>query len=181
MRLLERFSRPAGIAAAVLGPAVASYTAVLLSDTATPAWHEAHRELPFVFVGSAAAAAGGLGLLGAPMDQAGPARRLAVLGAAVELAAEQRMEHAMGLPAETLHAGRAGRLMRASKALTAGGAGLAAVLAGRNRVAAVISGAALLAGSAATRFAIFGAGQESARDPKYTIVPQRDRRAARSV
>ncbi len=39
--------------------AVASYTAVLLTDTATPSWHEAKRELPFVFVGSAAAAAAG--------------------------------------------------------------------------------------------------------------------------
>ena len=54
---------PAGVVAAVTAPPVAAYTAVLLADTATPSWHEAHRELPFVFVGSAAAAAGGLGLL----------------------------------------------------------------------------------------------------------------------
>ena len=33
----------ATIGAAALGPAVASYTAVLLSDTATPAWHGATR------------------------------------------------------------------------------------------------------------------------------------------
>ena len=31
---------------------LAAYTAVLLSDTATPTWHAAYRELPFVFVGS---------------------------------------------------------------------------------------------------------------------------------
>ena len=30
---------------------LAAYTAVLLTDTATPTWHEAYRELPFVFVG----------------------------------------------------------------------------------------------------------------------------------
>ena len=36
-------------------------------------------------------------------------------------------------------------------------------------------GAALLAGSACTRFGVFEAGQESARDPKYTVVPQRER------
>jgi len=36
-------------------------------------------------------------------------------------------------------------------------------------------GAALLAGSAGTRFAIFEAGQASARDPRYTVIPQRER------
>jgi hypothetical protein len=34
-----------------------------------------------------------------------------------------------------------------------------------------------MAGSVATRFGIFEAGQESARDPKYTVVPQRERMA----
>lgn len=178
-RLLRALSRPAGLGAATLAPAVASYTAVLLADTATPAWHEAHRELPYVFVGSAAAAAGGLGMIGAPADQAGPARRLAVAGAAVELVAEQRMERSMGIAAETLHAGRSGRLMEVSRALTVGGGAIAALLAGRSRVAASLGGAALLAGSACTRFAIFEAGQESARDPKYTVVPQRERLESR--
>ncbi|HJT03327.1 MAG TPA: polysulfide reductase, partial [Pseudonocardiaceae bacterium] len=37
------------------------------------------------------------------------------------------------------------------------------------------SGAALLASSAATRWGIFHAGMQSADDPKYTIIPQRDR------
>ena len=48
--------------------------------------HDAHRHLPFVFVGSASAASGGLGMVGAPVAQAGPARRLAVGGALLELA-----------------------------------------------------------------------------------------------
>ena len=47
--------------------------------------------------------------------------------------------------------------------------------AGRSRSAAVLSGAALLAGSAFTRFGVFEAGMESARDPKYVVVPQRER------
>jgi formate-dependent nitrite reductase membrane component NrfD len=33
------------VAAAALGPALASYTGVLLADTAIPAWHDARREL----------------------------------------------------------------------------------------------------------------------------------------
>jgi hypothetical protein len=171
---LRLAGRPAGLGAAVIAPAVASYTAVLLADTATPSWHEAYRELPFVFVGSAAAASGGLGMLGAPAGEAGPARRLALGGAALELAAAQRMEWSMGLAAEPLHAGSAGRLLRASKALTVAGTA-ASLLAGRSRAAAVLSGLSLLAGSACTRFGIFEAGQASARDPKYTVVPQRQR------
>ncbi|MDT4971010.1 MAG: hypothetical protein QOG22_1153 [Pseudonocardiales bacterium] len=178
-RLLGFAGRPAGLAAAALGPAVASYTAVLMSDTATPAWHEAHRELPFVFVGSAASAAAGLGMLGAPVTEAGPARRLALVGAAVEIVAERRMESSMGLAAETLHEGTAGTLMRASKALIAAGA-LGSLVASRSRVVAAVSGAALLGGSACARFGIFHAGQQSARDPKYTVVPQRERLDARN-
>ena len=43
--------------------------------------------------------------------------------------------------------------------------------------AAVVSGAALMAGSACLRFGVFEAGQASAKDPKYTVVPQRERLA----
>ncbi|MDD9205913.1 polysulfide reductase NrfD, partial [Georgenia sp. 10Sc9-8] len=111
LRLLPAAGRPAGVLAGVLAPPVAAYTAVLLSDTATPSWHEAYRELPFVFVGSAAAAAGGLGLLAVPTSQTGPARRMAVGGAVVEMLAERQMERSMGITAEPLHQGKAGNLM----------------------------------------------------------------------
>ena len=40
------------------------------------------------------------------------------------------------------------------------------------------AGAALMAGSACLRFGVFDAGQASARDPRYTVVPQRERLAA---
>lgn len=173
-QLLRLFARPAGLSAAAVAPAVASYTAVLLADTATPAWHEARHELPFVFVGSAAASAAGLGMIGAPTGEASPARRLAVLGAATELAAEHRMEQSMGLAAETLHSGVAGRLMKAAKVCTAAGA-VGALVGGRSRIVSAASGAALLVGSVCTRFGIFEAGQASASDPKYTVVPQRER------
>jgi hypothetical protein len=173
--LLGLLARPAGLVAALTGPAVASYTAVLLADTATPSWHEAFRELPFVFVGSAAGASGGLAMIATPLDEAGPARRLAVVGAALELAAEHRMEATMGITAEPLHDGAPGRLMRASKILTATGAVLAAVLGRRSRVASAVAGASLVGGSLCLRLGFFDAGQASARDPKYTVVPQRER------
>ncbi|MFN2451871.1 MAG: NrfD/PsrC family molybdoenzyme membrane anchor subunit [Candidatus Dormibacteria bacterium] len=172
--------RPAGLAAAVLGSAVASYTAVLLADTATPSWHEGFGELPFVFVGSAAAAAGGLGMLATPVAQAGPARRLAAGGALLELVMERRRQAAMGITSEPLETGRAGLLMRVSRRLTMAGAFGAALLAPESRGAARLAGVALLAGSVCTRFGIFEAGQVSARDPKYTVLPQRTRMAERA-
>jgi formate-dependent nitrite reductase membrane component NrfD len=90
--LLRWVGRPAGLAAAVTAPAVAAYTAVLLTDTAAPSWHDAHRELPFVFVGSAAAASGGLGMITSTLADAGPARRIAIGGAALDQAMEHLME-----------------------------------------------------------------------------------------
>jgi hypothetical protein len=172
--LLPRVGRAAGVGAGVLGPAVASYTSALIADTAVPAWHESRHELPFVFVGSGAAAAGGLAMLTTPPAETGPARRIAVAGAALGLAASLRMEAHAGLAGETFHEGKAGALLRAAKALTTLG-GVGAVAGGRNRVTAGLSGLALLAGSACTRFGIFEAGRASARDPKYTVAPQRER------
>jgi formate-dependent nitrite reductase membrane component NrfD len=173
-RKLPRTGLAATLAAAALGPAVASYTAVLLGDTAAPAWHEAHRELPFVFIGSASMAAGGLGMVAVRPEQAGQASRLAVLGATAEIIARSLMMHRLGAEAEPYHHGRAGKLMDAAEALMA--AGMAGtLLAGRSRVVAPVAGIALMAASALTRFGIFEAGRASARDPKYTVGPQRAR------
>ncbi|NEA25783.1 NrfD/PsrC family molybdoenzyme membrane anchor subunit, partial [Actinomadura bangladeshensis] len=89
--------RAATAAAAALGPAVTVYTAVLIADTAVPAWHEGKRELPFVFAGSATTAAAGMALLTAPVRETGPMRTAAVSGAAVELAAAKLLERRAGL------------------------------------------------------------------------------------
>jgi formate-dependent nitrite reductase membrane component NrfD len=174
-RLLGWSARPAGLAAAAVAPMVGTYTGVLIADTATPTWHEGQRELPYIFAASAATAAGGLGMITTPVSEAGPARRMAAIGAAVDLAAEYRMETSLGIVAETLHDGRAGQLMKASKVLTAAGAVGGMLFGRRSRIAAVASGAALVAGSVCTKFGIFEAGQASAQDPKYTVVPQRQR------
>ncbi len=172
---LPLVGRAAGLAAAALAPAIASYTAVLTANTAIPAWHDASRQLPFVFVGSAAAASGGVALALVAPSSAGPARRLALMGAALDLAAGVRMEREMGLAGEPYSLGRAGRLNQWARRLTSFGAVGAAIFARRSRVAAVASGAALVAGSACTRFAVFHAGLQSAADPKYVVLPQRER------
>lgn len=166
--------------AAAIGPAVATYTAALVADTAVPAWHEGHRELPFLFAGSALSAAAGLGLIAAPVDECGPVRKLAVAGWLLEASSERLMLRHMGLAAEAFRSGKAHRYHRIAVPLVAVG-GLGAALGRRSRALSALAGAALVAGSALTRFAIFEAGVASTRDPRYTVVPQRQRVGARTT
>ncbi|HEY3764688.1 MAG TPA: NrfD/PsrC family molybdoenzyme membrane anchor subunit, partial [Gaiellales bacterium] len=83
----------AQVAAGVMGPAVATYTAVLVSDTAVPVWHEARRELPLLFASGAGASAGAAAVLVTPSAAAGPARRMMLAGAVGELVNARVMEH----------------------------------------------------------------------------------------
>ncbi|GAA2756070.1 NrfD/PsrC family molybdoenzyme membrane anchor subunit [Actinopolymorpha rutila] len=185
--VLPAWGRAAGLASGVLGPALSTYTAVLLADTAIPAWHEYHRELPFVFGGSALASGAGAALLAAPPAELEPARRMAVLGAGIELAAATRIERTGGIVGEPYRTGRPRRLMSAGRILTGVGAGLA--LAGRrsrlvsdrnSRLLSAAAGVSLLAGGVCTRFGVFYAGRASAADPKYVVVPQRERQATQT-
>ncbi|TNC22596.1 NrfD/PsrC family molybdoenzyme membrane anchor subunit [Amycolatopsis alkalitolerans] len=171
---LPRIGAAATAGSALLGPAVATYTGALISDTAVPAWHEGYREMPYVFAGSGATAAGGLGLLAAPGRESAPARALAVLGVALEGAAVSRMRQRLGMIAEPYRSGNGGRYLRAGELLSAAGVA-GAVLGRRNGMVRRLSGAALIAASAATRWGIFHGGKDSANDPKYTVVPQRER------
>lgn len=166
--------RVASIGSASFAAPLAAYTAVLLSDTATPTWHEAYHELPFLFVASALAAGAGAALMTTAVEQCAAVRRLAVGAAVVDLLAYHRMTQHLGLVGEPLRQGRAGALTRTSSALTMTGM-LLTLVAGRHRVGAVLAGAALIGGSLCTRFGVFEAGMASAKDPKYTVVPQRER------
>jgi hypothetical protein len=171
---LPRVGAAASAGAAAVGPFIASYTAALIADTAVPAWHDGHREMPYLFVGSAASAAGGLALLTAPYDEVGPARAVALLGAASELASVKAMERRLGDVAEPYHSGVSGRLMRAAELVTVASAALS-VVGVRSRWLGRIGGAGLLAASALTRFGIFEAGVASADRPQDTVKPQRER------
>jgi hypothetical protein len=162
-------------AAAALGPAMATYTAVLIANTAVPVWHDARHQLPGLFAaGSAASAGGALAMITAPRDAA-PARTLAIGGTAATLAIGKVMQKRLGMLGEPYRRGLVGKLNRASKLLSAGGAGLLALGGRRSRRAAAAGGATLMAGELALRWAVFKAGEASARDPKYTVEPQRRR------
>jgi polysulfide reductase-like protein len=172
---LPRFAELTRLASAGSGAPLAIYTATLISDTAIPVWHEARRELPFLFGSSAVASAGAAAAIAVPPAEAGPARRLAVGGVLVENAIFQVMEKRLGMLGEPYSKGEAGRYKKVALACTLGGAALLAGPGRRSRVAAVAGGALTLAGEVAVRWSVFKAGFQSARDPKYTVEPQRER------
>jgi len=174
-RLVRALARPAGLAAAALAPGVASYGAVLLSQTAVPAWNAGHEEMPFIFTASSAASAGGLGMIVAPVSEAAPARRLATYGAVVELAASQRLERRVGVVGEVYSTGPAARYLQRASTLTAAGVLGSVLLGRRSRIAAAASGLALLAGGLFERLGLLHAGIQSTEDPKYVVEPQRRR------
>ena len=107
-------------------------------------------------------------------EEGASARRLALGGAVLEFAAADVMRRRLGELAEPYEQGAAATLRRAAGALTAVGAGLLG-LGGTRRAARVMGAAALLAGAAAERWAIFKAGFASAEDPRYVVGPQRQR------
>jgi formate-dependent nitrite reductase membrane component NrfD len=170
----------AEIVSAIAGPPLTTYTGTLIADTAIPVWHDARRELPYLFGASASASAGAAATLFVHPEEAGPARRLAVAGAAVELGLMESMKKRLAMVGEVYEQGEAGKLARISKLCTAAGATLLATGAKRSRAAAVGGSALLLAGGLALRWSVFRAGFQSARDPRYTVIPQRERAQQRS-
>ncbi|MDQ2858999.1 MAG: hypothetical protein M3R53_10165 [Candidatus Eremiobacteraeota bacterium] len=175
----NRTSRGFELAAAGIGPALKVYTAVLVSDAATPVWHEAYEILPFVFVSSGIAAAGAVGTVFAPAQVS--ARRL-MIGGALALAlvvSGQIMERRLGtFISEPYRRRKAGLLRRIAGALALGGAGLA-LARGTSTFATRLAAACISAAEIIERFAVTTAGTQSAGDPKYVAEPQRARLEAR--
>lgn len=148
--------------AGVLGLGMSTYTGALLAQTSIPAWHRARRALPFLFASGAATSAGALAAILAPVEESGPARRLAVAGAAAELAGAEWVRRSAGDHREAYESGQGRVYSLAARALT--GAGAVTLLAfGRRREGACAGGALALLGALATRLAVFEAGTASAR------------------
>ena len=110
----------------------------------------------------------------------GPARRLALLGAAGELTSTTMMERRLGPLGEPYRDGRRRPRRPRGQGADGGGRprdGLARPAPGRRpRRGATL----MLAGALATRWAVYKAGFQSAADPKYVVEPQRARMAARA-
>jgi formate-dependent nitrite reductase membrane component NrfD len=178
LQLLDKW-RPVRVAASIVsalaGPPLATYTGVLVADTAIPVWHEGRHELPWIFGASAVASAGGAAAMFVPPRDAGPARRLAIAGVLAEGALMQAMELRLGRVGEVYHQGEAGKLSWAAKGLAAAGAALLAKRGRKSRASAAVGGALVCAGELCLRWAVYKAGFQSARDPKYVVESQRER------
>ena len=173
--ILKPIKLLAELVATLFGPPLATYTGVLVADTAVPVWHNARQELPWIFGASAAASAGAAASMFLAPGDAWPARRLAVAGVVAEGALMQTMELRLGEVGEVYHRGAAGTFSTAAKLLAGGGAALLATRGRKSRGAAVLGGALVCAGELCLRWAVYKAGFQSARDPKYTVKPQRER------
>jgi formate-dependent nitrite reductase membrane component NrfD len=174
---LKRVKRAAELVSFLAGAPLATYTGTLLADTAIPVWHEARKELPWLFGASAAASAGAATTMFMRAGEAGPSRRLAVAAVAAELGLMEAMQRRLGFLGEVYKQGEAGKLARASKLLTAAGGALLATRGRPSRAAAVAGGGLVLGGQLALRWSVFRAGFQSARDPRYTVIPQKRRQA----
>ena len=174
--IFPRLGRACEAFSALLGPALATYTAVLVADTSVPVWHEARGELPLLFAASSVASAGAAAAILTSVEDAGPARRLAFGGALVEMGTAEAMKRRLGkFLAEPYDEAEAGRFDKLSKVCSGFGAAVMA-LAGRRRRSVAVAGATMiLAGVVLERWTVFRAGFQSARDPKYTVMSQRER------
>lgn len=178
--IFPRLGRVAEGVAALLGPGLATYTAVLVADTSVPVWHEGRRELPLVFAASSAASAGAAAAMLTAAEHAGPARRLAVGGALLEIGAVEVMKYRMGEFLAEPYEQEAGRYDKLARTLSGAGAAVMGFVGRRSRKAAIAGGAMILAGAALERWSVYKAGFQSSRDPKYTVMPQRERLEARN-
>ena len=162
----------AGLGAGLAGLPLAGYTAVLLSNTAVPAWQATRRSLPLLFVSSAVASAASLLEL-TDLDEReerivhryGVAGKIGELAAATAVQKDADVVERVGKP---FHEGLSGSLWRTSKALT-GASLVLSVLPGKSpwkRKAGALLGTA---GAIMLRFAVFHAGKASTRDPRATF------------
>jgi hypothetical protein len=173
--VMPRLKLAAQTLAGLLGPPMSTYTGALVAQSVVPVWHEARQELPLTFAAGSAASAGGAAAIFTPVPFAGPARRLAILGGIGELVTVEVMKKRLGrFVAEPYEQGQGRKYSRLSAAATLAGTALMAY-AGRRRSGAVAAGALLLGGALYERFAVYHAGKQSAADPHYTSVPQRER------
>lgn len=173
---LGRLGDAAGQVAGLLGMPLAGYSAVLVSNTAVPAWQGARRALPLLFTASGmVGAASLLDLLDLDEHEAAVVRLFGVAGHVGELLAGHAVEREVGQverAARPYHEGTAGSLWKAAKLATAASL-LVSVLPGSSRPKRVLAGLLGTAGSLSLRFAVFHAGRRSARDPRATFHQQR--------
>ena len=163
-------SLPAGIGAGLLGMPLATYTAVLLGNTAIPLWNEVRRSLPFLFAASAVASlASVFDVMPLNARERRIVSRFGLAGRLAEIAASAAVENAAhrrpGL-AKPLRDGFSGTLWNTATICVVASL-VVSVLPIGGRGKRFASGVLGIFGGASLRFAIFYAGKRSARDARF--------------
>ena len=167
LSLIPGIRKAARIPAAVAGAGMATYTPALLASTATPLWSAAPRALGAEFA-SAAFASGAAALM---LSSSNPALERAACAATLAYGAASYVvtrEHEKKGVGRALKRGRWAAMHKAGLGL-----GIALPLAcfalnavaGRSARRSALGAAGILAGVFLSRWALFEAGNESARDP----------------
>ena len=162
-----------GLISGLCGLGLATYTGVLVGNSAIPIWQESRRLLPVLFGASAMASAGSLFDL---FQEDREARRITytfgAVGRVSELAAaiaiEKRLARAPAI-VRPLKSGSSALLWKTAAALTAGSL-IAALLPHRSRKKRIAAGVLGTLGSLTMRYAIHQAGVISARDPRAALL-----------
>jgi formate-dependent nitrite reductase membrane component NrfD len=166
----------AGAGAGVLGLPLATYTAVLISNTAVPVWQQSRRILPLLFgASSMAGLASVLDLMELQDHERHVSFYFGTVGRVAELAAGAVMEREVArVPqvARSLHEGVAGALWTAAKVSTASSL-VISLLPGQTRGKRIAAGVLGTVGALCLRFAVFHAGRASALNPRATFHQQR--------
>jgi formate-dependent nitrite reductase membrane component NrfD len=154
-----------GLAAGLLGLPLATYTAVLLGNTAVPFWSDSRRALPFLFGSSAVASLASLfELLDLEQRERKIMFRFGTVGRIAELAASAAVEDAARShhTSKPLRDGLSGALWNAATMCTIASLAISVLPFGGRRKR-WLGGAIGIAGGVCLRFAVFYAGKRSAR------------------
>ncbi|MGH9583974.1 MAG: NrfD/PsrC family molybdoenzyme membrane anchor subunit, partial [Bryobacteraceae bacterium] len=178
--LLGALGEASGYIAGIFGLGLATYTGVLVANTAVPVWQESRRMLPVLFGASAMSSLGSaFQMCVEDPEERGIAKAFGAVGQAAELVASIVMEKqasAVRRVGRPFRRGLSGFLWRSAQLLTAASL-LASVLpkpAGIARNRRIAAGALGAAGSLLMRLAVERAGTASARDARASFHLQRD-------
>ena len=154
---------------------LATYTAVLLSNSAVPVWLATRRSLPLLFgASSAASLASVLDLLPLGYRERAIVRRFGIAGRAADVVAGYVVERdacanpRVGRP---LSQGVSGVLWKSARLLTVASLVLT-LIPGESKSRRRLAGLLGVAGGLALRFGVFHAGKASALDPRATFSQQ---------
>ncbi|MDQ2775834.1 MAG: polysulfide reductase NrfD [Acidobacteriota bacterium] len=173
---LRLLGNACGFAAGVFGLGLATYTGVLVANTAVPLWQQSRKVLPALFGASAIASVGcTFDIFWENEKQRRITNLFGNVGRVAELASEIVMERQASVVPRVgrpLKRGLSGLMWRSSELLMAASL-LVSVLPGQTRRKRVTAGVLGTLGSLLLRFTIERAGDASARDARASFHQQR--------